>query len=324
MFKIRQPLFNADGHPATEVYQGGWNGFFDKSDDAASDEQPETDSDADYVEDEDTQDAPDSPESDDNDGDEETSDELDEAADEPEEDPEITLGEGKKPVKLSELKQGYLRQADYTKKTQELATQRTELDGQRESLKVAQGFKDHMEANPWLWGQVNSALQEFEKTGVLPIEEVLQDAQYGKYVNHLLAENNQLKTQLDSINGEYEGVKMSSAMQSLKSDLQADYGDLVTDEYIGKLQERAKAESLSPATLKEIAEGYLAKQSLSTNKKDVKAMSKKAEAKAIQKLAETKRSAPSSTKSTGVRPSTKSGNAAQAGSWGDFFKSITD
>lgn len=314
MYETKQPLFQAEGHPMAEFTTQSWGkSLREMSETLPTDEQTETDSDVEEVIEEGDQETQ-------IDGD--TEDEGTEEVDEPTapaftDDTEIELGEDRKAVKLAELKAGYLRQSDYTKKTQELATQRTELESQRESLKDAQGFKTHMESNPWLWEQINHALNSFESTGVLPIEEVLQDAQYGKYLNHMMAENTKLKKELESVQGEYEGVKLTTSIQSLQNDLKSEYGDLVTPEYMETLQTRAKEEKLSTATLKEIADGHLAKQALQSNKKDTK----KAEAQAIQKLAETKRTAPSAPKKVGATPAANvpTGNS---GSWSDFFAGL--
>lgn len=318
MFQMKQPFF-AEGESVGggDYFPKSWETVFR---DSSIDVQPDTDTEdeSDYSEEE-TEEVDNHIEIDDEEDTEpEEAEETDESEEaEPEEDPDIDIGDGKKPVKLSELKKGFLRQSDYTKKTQELATQRKEVETLQESLKGVQGFKTHMDDNPWLWGQINNALQEFNSTGVLPIEEVLQDAQYGKYVNHLMAENNAMKKQLEDVIGERDGLSLTQSMTKLQSDLKAEYGDLVTDDYMSKLQERAKAEKLSSETLKEIAEGYLAKQSLTTNKKDVKSATKKAEAAALQRLAETKRVAPKQTKSTNARPSVAATD--YNGGWEGFF-----
>jgi len=129
-----------------------------------------------------------------------------------------------------------------------------------------------------------------------------------------------MQKELDSLKGEYEGVKLSSEMTRLQTDLKAEYGDLVTDEYMKSIQERAKSEKLSTSTLKEIADGHLAKEQLKANKTNVKQVSKEAEAKAIQKLAETKKSAPQSPKQVGGSPKQES---STDGSWSDFLKRNT-
>ena len=58
-----------------------------------------------------------------------------------EDDPEYEITVDGKPlkVKLSELKQGYQRQADYTRKTQALAEERRQVDAMMAALKVKQG-----------------------------------------------------------------------------------------------------------------------------------------------------------------------------------------
>lgn len=310
-----------------QVYGDSWGSFLEKTV-AAAEDQPVT-------QESETEDAND--EAGDNgndhsfdDGEMEDGEDIENGSDESEstvedaleaiEDTMIELGEGKQPVKLSELKAGYQRQADYTKKTQALAAERKEFETQKEGLQNIQAWHDHMESNPWLWEQVNRALTEFNDTGVLPIEEVLQDAHYGKYVNHLMAENNQLKKQLESASGELEGIKLTTSMQTLRNELQAEYGDLVTDDYMSELQERGKAEKLSAATMKEIAEGHLAKKKMGMSKADLKKVSKQAEAKAIQKLAETKKLNTGAPSRTGARPAASSENTGSQ-SWGDFLKS---
>jgi metal-dependent amidase/aminoacylase/carboxypeptidase family protein len=88
-----------------------------------------------------------------------------------------------------------------------------------------------------------------------------------------------------------------------------------------QLQERAKAEKLSAATLKEIADGYLAKEKLKSNQTDVKKASKKAEAQAVQKLAETKKTAPTTPKVAAAAPSTSEDISSM--SWLDTLRSAS-
>lgn len=195
----------------------------------------------------------------------------------PDEDPDIDMGEGRQAVKMSELKSGYLRQSDYTKKTQELATQRKEVEAQAEKLKPVGDRLEHMNNNPWLWGQINKAIEQFNQTEVFDIDEALADAHYGKYLNHLMAENKRLSGELERVNGEYEGVKLTGDMSKLRNELTAEYGDLVTDDYMQQLQDRAKEEKLSTSTLKEIADGHLAKQAMQASKTDVKKATKQAD-----------------------------------------------
>lgn len=61
-----------------------------------------------------------------------------------EEDPEYEITVDGKPVKvkLSELKNGYQRQADYTRKTQALADERRQVDAMMAALKVKQGTQE--------------------------------------------------------------------------------------------------------------------------------------------------------------------------------------
>jgi hypothetical protein len=214
------------------------------------------------------------------------------------EDPDIDIGEGRQPVKMSELKAGYLRQSDYTKKTQELSTQRKEFEALQEQIKPAQEWLSAMDSNPWLFQQINAAIQQFNQTNTLPLEELLDGSEYGVYINHLMAENNRLTKELETTKGEYEGVKLTADMTRLSQELKGKYGDLVTDDYMQQLQERGKTEKLSASILKEIANGHLATQAMEQSK----TTSKKTEAKAIQKLQETIKSAPVTPKAPSGQP----------------------
>lgn len=109
--------------------------FLDILDPMDSDEQPDDEDAGDLDEDVD-QDDVDTDESDQEDGDEEDlddsdSDDTDDEADDDESDEEqieVTIDGEKTTVSLSELRDGYQRQADYTRKTQELATQRQQFE----------------------------------------------------------------------------------------------------------------------------------------------------------------------------------------------------
>jgi len=232
------------------------------------------------------------------------------------------MGEGRAPIKLSELKDGYMRTSDYTKKTTALKSEREAFEQEKKTYEPAKQWLDHMQANPWLWQQINTAIERFNETGAIPIDEVLQDAEYGKYVNHLLADNTRLQKELDSIKGEYEGVKLTSEMSNLRTELQAEYGDLVTDDYMQQLQDRAKNEKLSTATIREIADGHLAKEKLKASNTDVKKAKRQAEAKTVQKIAETRKRAPEAPTAKATAPSSKEPN--RRGSWGDFFRSLAE
>lgn len=77
-------------------------------------------------------------------GDEET-DDTEEDTDEESEQQDATLDDDSevdvdgKPVKLSELRDGYLRQSDYTRKTQAIAEERKSLEGQKAEIERARG-----------------------------------------------------------------------------------------------------------------------------------------------------------------------------------------
>lgn len=114
-----------------------------------SDEQPEPD-----APELDDLDAPDSDE-DLPDEDQDNEDfELDDDADEVEPDlTDLTVTIGDETLSVEDLKQGYLRQADYTRKTQEIAEKRREVEQQRDQYAGALAFFSQ---------QANASLQQFQ------------------------------------------------------------------------------------------------------------------------------------------------------------------
>lgn len=305
--RLRQPFFNADGGEQGTASES-WGDLM-RSASESYDDQPDVESEEEDVESgEEPTEETETEATDDGQSEEEVETVIDE-------DPDIDIGEGRQPVKMSELKSGYLRQSDYTKKTQELATQRKEVEALQEQVKPAQEWLSAMDSNPWLFQQINSAIQHFNQTGTLPLEEVLDGSEYGKYINHLMVENNRLTRELETTKGEYEGVKLSADITRLSHELKGEYGDLVTDEYMQQLQERGKTEKLSSATLKEIADGHLAKQAMQQNK----TTSKKVEAKVIQKLAETKNTAPTKPNPASGSPSADNLDISKM-SWADIIR----
>jgi hypothetical protein len=226
----------------------------------------------------------------------------------------IDLGDGTKPLTLKELKAGNLRQSDYTKKTQALAEERNAFEAEKAELEPVRDWLSYINSNPYLMQRVNEAIQTWNTLGEIPpLEEVL-DTQAGPYINHLITENNKLQKELDQIQGEYQNTKFDSDMNSLVSDLKAEYGDLITSEYESQLRQQAKQEGLSTDVIKRIAKGDLAEQKLQQTKLD----SKKVEAKTKQKIRETK--LPPQPKAKGNKPAPA--EPSLDGSWEDFFKSV--
>lgn len=305
--RLRQPFFNADGGEQG-IASESWGDVL-RSASESYDDQPDVESEEEDVENDDTTaEETETETTDDGQSEEEVEPVVDE-------DPDVDIGEGRQPVKMSELKQGYLRQSDYTKKTQELATQRKEVEALQEKIKPAQDWLDTMERNPWMFQEIQKAFEHFNQTGTLSLDEVLDGSEYGKYINHLMYENKKLSTELESIKGEYEGVKLSADMTRLSHELKGEYGDLVTDEYMQQLQERGKTEKLSATTLREIADGHLAKQAMQQNK----TTSKKVEAQAIQKLQETKKTAPTKPQVVSGQPANEPPDLGSM-SWIDALK----
>ena len=107
----------------------------------------------------------------------------------------IDLGDGQE-VTLEELKKGYLRQSDYTKKTQELASKKTELSEEDEkALKVIKdagfatvediaNFKKEQEQNADLKNLItNVDLSETQLKMVQDLKKVNPDKSYADIAN---------------------------------------------------------------------------------------------------------------------------------------------
>lgn len=233
-------------------------------------------------------------------------------------DTEIELGEDRQPVKLSELKQGYLRQSDYTKKTQALAEERKTFETERTHFEPVKQWLDYINGNPWLFQQINTAIREFNSTGVLPIEEVMQDAQYGRYVNHLMSENNRLQGELQTLQTAKGELEFSTTMNSVITDLKGEYGDLITPEYEQQLRDQAKNDGLKPDVIKKMAKGDLAEQRLQQEQAKSKKAGKEAEARTIQNLQEKRNALPPQPRSSAQRPANEAPD--ENASWFDIAR----
>lgn len=229
-------------------------------------------------------------------------------------DTEISLGEDKQPVTLSELKQGYLRQSDYTKKTQALAEERKQFESLQAEYEPIKEWTEYWANNPYLKEQIMGALNEWENTGVLPIEQVLQESSSAKYINHLMKENQQLKKQLEDTETNYHSTKFDAEFTRLEHQLKADYNDLVDEAYLNELKQQASEQGLSIDVLKRIADGDLAKKKLEQEKQN----SKTAVAKAKQKQ-KSKRLPPQPSQKA-QKPTKADPNDIETDDWLEFFK----
>lgn len=177
-------------------------------------------------------------------------------------DMEIDLGEGRNPVKLAELKNGYLRQSDYTKKTQELSAQRQEFEALQQEYEPVKGWLDYIQQNPYLFNTINQAIEQWNNLGE-PIElEAVLDTEAGPYINHLITRVSELESELNRVSGEYQETKFGTEMNGVLSDLKAEYKELLTPEYEQSLMQQAKEQGLSPELVKRIAKGDLAEMKL--------------------------------------------------------------
>lgn len=308
MLKRLIPFFKSDE-------ADGWGSVFSQTDESANDDQPENpESDAEDLE-EDPAEEQDEVEPDSDADNEEAAEEETEEPPAFNDDTEVDLGEGRQPVKLAELKQGYLRQSDYTKKTQELATQRKDVESQLEQAKPAQEWLSYMNQNPWLFQQFHQAIQQWNQTGVLPLEDVMQDPESAKYINHFMAENDALKKENETLKAKYGDLEFGTGMDKTIAELHAEYGDLITPEYEQVLRDQAKTENLKPDMLKRLAKGDLAEKKMQSSKKTAGEI----EAETIQQLQEKRKSLPPNPKSKGQKPQSPT-KSVEDMSWAELLQ----
>lgn len=286
---------------------GGWNEVFVPNESAPADEeQPEMDSDAESLEEQETEEQ-----------DEVEPDSEEETKEAPtfDDDTEVDLGEGRQPVKFTELKQGYMRQSDYTKKTQELATQRKDMETQLEQVKPMQDWLAYAENNPYLWQQINQVMKHWNNTGEADFEAVMQDAEYAKWINGYQAELSKLAKENNELKAKYGDLEFGTSMDKALAELRSEYGELITPEYEQELREQAKSEGLKPDMVKRIAKGDLAEKKLQTSTKKAKEI----EAETIQKMQEKRTSLPANPKSKGQTPQTQS-KSIEDMSWAELLQ----
>lgn len=115
-----------------------------------------------------------------------------------EDDPEYEITVDGKPVKvkLSELKNGYQRQADYTRKTQALADERRQVDAMMAALKVKQGTQEPEadKANPetGVSSDYKAAVAQAEKDlGIAPGEFNQFDPEHNFALQRVIVRNSQ-------------------------------------------------------------------------------------------------------------------------------------
>lgn len=115
-----------------------------------------------------------------------------------EDDPEYEITVDGEPVKvkLSELKNGYQRQADYTRKTQALADERRQVDAMMAALKVKQGTQEPEaeKANPeqGVSSDYKAAVAQAEKDlGIAPGEFNQFDPEHNFALQRVIVRNSQ-------------------------------------------------------------------------------------------------------------------------------------
>lgn len=200
-------------------------------------------------------------------------------------DMEIDLGEGRQSVKFSELKNGYLRQSDYTKKTQVLSEERRTFEAQVQEHEPVKQWVEYIQTNPFLFNQINEAIEQWNNTGYLPLDEVLAESPHAaQYINALMVQVSDLENQLNQVSGQYQETKFGTEMNSVLSDLKNEFKDLVTPEYEQSLVQQAKENGYSVDVIKRIAKGDLADMKLKQLTQNTQKQKVQIEAETIKKL----------------------------------------
>lgn len=139
----------------------------------------------------------------------------------------VKLGDGSE-ITLGELRQGHLRHADYTRKTQELAQQRTQFTT---ALQQAQRELQDREAQTMAWlQQEQNVIQLAEKITGKPIGQILQALQtpqvdpneiatVGQAQHYAQQQVVQMQAQLDALKQEFER-RTQEQIQQATSELQ--------------------------------------------------------------------------------------------------------
>lgn len=187
-------------------------------------------------------------------------------------------------VSFDEVKNGYLRYSDYTKKTQSLAEERKEFDSKVEEMKPVMEEVEFWNKNPYLKEQIDQAVKEFQNTGFVPLEKVLDNSEQGQYINYLLHENTQLKDQIEQSNQKYQSVEFENNFKELTNDLKQEFGDLVDDELTQELRKQAEDEGLSIDVVKRIAKGELADKKIAKMNEENEKKTKQVEAETIKNI----------------------------------------
>lgn len=141
----------------------------------------------------------------------------------------ITVDGEEVAVPFSELTQGYSRQADYTRKTQDLARQRQEAE---EAIQVAQALR----ANPGLTVQILAQREGMSVEQFLNLpaaqqnavaQQAVQEDQYAEPLERALAEERQAREALEARIAQREAdEELRSVVTGLKTQYQASDEDV--------------------------------------------------------------------------------------------------
>lgn len=106
---------------------------------------------------------------------------------------------------IAELRDGHLRQQDYTRKTEDLARQRKEHDALVERLKPYQDFEARLQADPVFAQNLQRAIQQAQSGGVSSQETddyMEPDAQVKRYDQEIANLRQEMELRVKQIEGE--------------------------------------------------------------------------------------------------------------------------
>ena len=236
---------------------------------AADEDAPEDDgSDADEAEDEEDDDAPEQDE--------------DTAAQQPvDESVSVTMDDGSQ-ITVAELKKGYLRQSDYTRKRQEESqiAQRAEQLSQQYSQSLQQA---QMIAQAFMPKRPDPALLDYDQAEYLRQERAFNQAQ--QYVNHLQGQHQQLSAQEQQKQAEQRQAMIAAERQKLMETMPELKSEPARQKMQAELAEAVKSFGFEPNELENVYDHRVIKALVYANKalqaeKSQKAVKKKVAAKA--------------------------------------------
>ena len=153
---------------------------------------------------------------------------TDQPADTNEPEYEVVVDGQKVKVKQSELLSGYQRQADYTRKTQELAEQRRQVDAMMAALKVHQQTQAPEEDKPAVHGEYEQAVATAEKTlGIKPGEFNQFDPAHNFALQKVIAQQNAQQETVKEMEQEVAKFAAQAAQDPLTPQIDANFNKYI-------------------------------------------------------------------------------------------------